>query len=67
MGKPVMTIAEDREHDDGRVWGYMSGDKFIPLPKQPFLLSLRGPPPFSVVLPSGETRHVIHDPNETAP
>ncbi len=61
-----MSIEDDREHDDGRTWGYMAGDKFVPLPKQPMLLGLLGPPPFSIRLPSGEMRDVIHDPGEKA-
>lgn len=40
----------------------MSGDKFIRLPKQPLLLAELGPPPFDVTLPSGEIRHVVHEP-----
>lgn len=52
----------DSEHNDGRIWGFMSGDKFIRLPKQPLLLAELGPPPFDVTLPSGEIRHVVHEP-----
>jgi hypothetical protein len=50
-------------YDDGRVWGFMSGDRFVQLPKTPLLLAGLGPPPFDVTLPS-EVRHVIHQPPE---
>jgi hypothetical protein len=43
-------------------WGFLSGDLFVRLPKQPLLLGGYGPPPFDVKMPSGETRHVIYDP-----
>jgi hypothetical protein len=52
----------DAEHDDGKVWGFMSGETFVRLPKTPMLLAGMGPPPFTVKLPSGEPRHVIHQP-----
>lgn len=49
--------------DDGRPWGHMEDGKWRLLPKLPMTRGALGPPPFSVVLPSGEVRHVIHDPN----
>jgi hypothetical protein len=55
---------EDRGTDDGLVWGFMSGEVFIPLPKTPLLLAGLGPPPFQVVLPSEQVRHVIARPEE---
>ena len=48
--------------DDGLPWGYMNGAVWIQLPKQPLLLAQLGPPPFEVVLPSGQVRHVVHQP-----
>lgn len=50
------------EHDDGKLWGWMLGETFIPLPKEPMLLAGLGPPPFSVKLPNGDIRHVVHRP-----
>lgn len=35
------------------------------LPKLPLLRAGLGPPPFDVTLPSGEVRHIIHNPAET--
>jgi hypothetical protein len=45
-----------------RPWGYMIGDVFIPLPKQPMLLAGFTKPPFVVTLPDGRERHIIEDP-----
>lgn len=59
------TSDDDTVHDNGVVWGFMSGDTFVPLPKRPLLLAGLGPAPFSVVLPSGQTRHVINAPDKT--
>jgi hypothetical protein len=53
----------DASRDDGRVWGFLLDNGiFIRLPKTPLLLAGLGPPPFDVILPSGETRHVVHQP-----
>lgn len=57
-------MSEDPGNDDGLVWGFMSGEAFVPLPKQPLLLAGLGPVPFDVELPSGQTRHVIAKPEE---
>ena len=52
-------------YDDGRRWGFMvEPDIWLELPKVPMLLANLGPPPFDVTLPSGELRHIIHNPNE---
>lgn len=51
--------------DTPRPWGYMRGETFIRLPKQPMLLAGLGPPPFDVELPTGRMRHVIEEPGET--
>lgn len=49
--------------DDGRPWGHLEGGVWRLLPKLPMTLAGMGPPPFWVTLPSGEVRHVIHDPD----
>lgn len=44
-----------------RPWGYMAGDEFRPLPKQP--LEMAGKvPPCDVEMPDGSIRHVIEAP-----
>lgn len=48
--------------DDGRPWGFLEDGAWILLPKQPLLLAGLGPPPFSVTLPDGRVRHVVHRP-----
>lgn len=51
------------EFDDGKAWGHITDDGvWHPLPKTPLLLAELGPPPFRVKLPSGEFRHVVHNP-----
>jgi hypothetical protein len=51
------------EHDDGLPWGWITPDGvWRELPKIPLLLGNFGPPPFTVTLPSGQPRHVIHAP-----
>jgi hypothetical protein len=50
--------------DDGLSWGYMDNGNWRELPKVPMLLAEMGPPPFDVTLPSGEVRHIIHQPEE---
>jgi hypothetical protein len=50
--------------DDGREWGHLEFGVWRPLPKRPMLLAQLGPPPFYVSLPSGEVRHVVHDPDD---
>jgi hypothetical protein len=52
------------ECDDGRPWGYMAGDVWRPLPKTPLLLAGLGPPPFSIILPTGQVRLIVHRPDE---
>ena len=53
----------DASRDDGRVWGFLLDNGiFIRLPKTPLLLAGLGPPPFDVTLPSGDIRHVVHQP-----
>lgn len=66
MAKEVEDRAWD-DTDDGRRWGYMLDGAFRPIPKPPLLLGHFGPPPFSVTLPSGAIRHVVHDPAEVWP
>lgn len=59
-----MAEDDDASRDDGLPWGYIDaavGD-WIVLPKIPLLRAGLGPPPFNVTLPSGEVRHVIHQP-----
>lgn len=52
-----------RNFDDGLPWGYIGKDgAWRPLPKTPMILAEMGPPPFDVTLPTGEIRHVIHEP-----
>lgn len=53
------------DQDDGRPWGFMNGETWVPLPKEPMLLGGLGPPPFDVTLPSGVVRHVVHEPEVT--
>ncbi len=49
--------------DDGKPWGFIAANgKWVELPKTPMLLARLGPPPFDVTLPSGEIRHIIHQP-----
>lgn len=66
---PIQKVEEGEEglssHDDGRPWGFMAEPTmWLALPKTPMLLANLGPPPFSVVLPDGEVRHIIHNPEE---
>lgn len=50
-------------HDDGQPWGHLTDDGvWHELPKKPLLLADLGPPPFTVKLPSGERRAVVHRP-----
>lgn len=51
-----------RSTDDGLPWGYLRDGIWIWLPKQPMVEAGFGPPPFNITLPSGEVRHVIHQP-----
>jgi hypothetical protein len=52
----------DREViQNGIVWGYMSGETFIPLPKAPLVLG-GYEAPCDVTLPDGRVRHVIVKP-----
>jgi hypothetical protein len=49
--------------EDGQPWGFIDeAGVWHRLPKTPMLLSALGPPPFDVVLPSGDIRHVVHEP-----
>lgn len=49
------------ETDDGRPWGFMEDGIWVLLPKIPTLLAGLGPPPFSIRLPDGRLRGVVHD------
>jgi hypothetical protein len=41
-------------------WGFIAGDGvFVPLPKLPLLLAGFHDPPFAVILPGGDVRHII--------
>jgi hypothetical protein len=55
---------EERDRDDGRIWGFFDGEVFVVLPKLPLLRSGLGPPPFLVRLPDGRVRYVVHHPGE---
>jgi hypothetical protein len=55
----------DSELLAGPDWGWMLGDRFRALPKRPLILAGFRAPPFDVRMPSGETRHVILDPEGT--
>jgi hypothetical protein len=55
---------EERDRDDGRLWGFMDGPDFVALPKLPLLRAGFGPPPFTLTLPHGEVRHVVHLPTD---
>jgi hypothetical protein len=67
-------MEENHPQDDGRRWGYMtpevsSGARrwpsvWVELPKLPLLRAGLGPPPFTVTLPSGSQREIVHDPAE---
>jgi hypothetical protein len=49
--------------EDGQPWGFVGEDGvWHRLPKTPMLLNQLGPPPFDVKLPSGEIRHIVHEP-----
>lgn len=51
------------DNDDGLSWGYVTAEgDWLVLPKGPMLLAGMGPPPFDVTLPSGEVRHIVHQP-----
>lgn len=51
------------DFDDGLPWGYVpENGEWYQLPKTPMLLAGLGPPPFTVELPSGEKRHIVHKP-----
>ena len=51
------------DFDDGKPWGHVTDDGvWHELPKTPLLLAEYGPPPFSVKLPSGVMRDVVHKP-----
>ncbi len=60
---PTVLTHYDHLHPDGSsvTWGYMDGDVFRPLPKQPLLLH-GGTPPFDVTMWDGAVRHIIEDP-----
>lgn len=58
-----MSDRESRARDDGRPWGFMEADGgFVSLPKRPMLDAGLGPPPFTVNLPDGRVRQIIHQP-----
>ena len=57
-------LKKQADFDDGKPWGHVTDDGvWHPLPKTPMLLAEMGPPPFSVRMPSGEMRHVVHKPD----
>jgi hypothetical protein len=56
-------MAHHFEQDDQLPWGWLCNGTWRALPKEPMLLGGLGPPPFSVELPSGEMRHVLHEPS----
>jgi hypothetical protein len=57
-------LKKQSDFDDGLPWGYIAENgAWYPLPKTPMLLAELGPPPFSVKLPSGDMRHVVHKPD----
>jgi hypothetical protein len=57
MGKAYTT-------DTAKAWGYHDATgSFVELPKVPMLEAGMGPPPFTVRLPSGESRLVIEAPD----
>ena len=64
MSDEVKTLREkELAHDDGLPWGHITDDGvWHPLPKTPLLLADLGPPPFQVMLPSGQIRTVVHQP-----
>jgi hypothetical protein len=66
MSDEVKTLREkELAHDDGKPWGHITNDGvWHLLPKTPLLLADLGPPPFQVMLPSGQVRHVVHEPPE---
>ena len=49
-------------NDDGLPWGWIDDGMWRPLPKVPMILAGMGPPPFTVTLPNGTDRHVVHQP-----
>jgi hypothetical protein len=57
-------MSNDYPQDDGRPWGFMSKalGAWIELPKVPLLEAGLGPPPFTVRMPDGHVRHVVHAP-----
>lgn len=54
---------ETPKNDDGLPWGFMVGEVWHGVPKVPLLGAHLGPPPFDVVLPSGQTRRIVHRPS----
>ena len=65
MSEKAVLREKELAHDDGKAWGHITDDGvWHQLPKTPLLLADLGPPPFFVVLPSGEVRHVVHKPEE---
>lgn len=61
-----MTDHSDLPRDDGRIWGHIEDGIFRPLPKRPMVDAEMGPPPFTITLPDGRVRHVVHEPEETS-
>lgn len=58
--------AADRKSSVKR-WGFMSGDCFVPVPKEPLVAAGYTTPPFDVVLPSRAVRRIIEEPDSCAP
>jgi hypothetical protein len=52
------------EHDDGLEWVWRAPDNtYRTIPKTPLLLGGLGPPPFTVRLPDGTPREIVHRPS----
>ena len=60
--RDALQLIED--HDDGREWGWMGNldGSWRKIPKVPLLLGGFGPPPFTVTLPDGSRRAIVHRP-----
>jgi len=52
-----------RDGDDGLDWVWIAPDGAVrSIPKTPLILAGLGPPPFTVLLPDGTPRQIIHRP-----
>lgn len=61
-----MTDHSDRTRDDGRIWGHVEDGIFWAVPKSPLINGGWGPPPFSITLPDGRVRRIVHKPDDVA-